>query len=405
MPDMKKHLKIGIAGCGIGGLTTGALLAQAGHTVTLFDQFDSPAHVGSGLMIQPVGLAVLHAVGAGDAVLAKGMKITEMRGHEARTGRNVLSTGYGKRFGLAISRPSLSDALYKVALQSGCIVEHSSTVTATSLSADKRMIILENGVQHGPFDLVVDASGVSSRLSKMKRTPLPYGALWGNVDWPNTDLPTTHLTQCYRRASKMAGILPIGSFPNETTSKTAVFWSLHRNGYENWRATPLDDWKAEAANLWPAFAPFLEQITSHDDLTMAQYNHGTLAKPFEDRLVFIGDAAHCTSPQLGQGANMALLDAYALAEMLREHTVQDALPAYAKSRRTHILTYQILSRIFTPMYQSDSRILPVIRDWVLAPLMLTPPAPWVARKLVCGDVIPPIKGLRIPLPHSFARSD
>lgn len=402
---MTKYLNIGIAGCGIGGLTAGALLAQAGHTVTIFDKFDSPAPVGSGLMIQPVGMAVLHAVGAGDTVLAKGKQVTEMRGHEAASGRNVLKTGYGKRFGLAINRPSLFDALYQVALQSGCRVQQSSTVVDTVLDTDKRIILLENGEREGPFDLVIDASGVTSQLSKMKRIPLPYGALWGTVDWPDmTDLPTTQLTQCYHQASKMAGILPIGTFPNEDTQKTAIFWSMHRNGYDNWRAAALDDWKAEAATLWPAFTPFLEQITSHNDLTMAQYNHGTLRKPFEDRLAFIGDAAHCTSPQLGQGANMALLDAYALVDMLRTRPISEALPAYAKARRTHILTYQILSRIFTPMYQSDSKTLPALRNWILAPLMLIPPAPWVARKLVCGDVIQPIQGHRVPLPRSFAKS-
>lgn len=401
---MEKHLNIGIAGCGVGGLTAGALLAQAGHTVTIFDRFDSPAPVGSGLMIQPVGMAVLHAVDAGDAVLAKGKKVTEMRGHEAASGRNVLKTGYGKRFGLAINRPSLFDALYQAALKSGCRVQQSSTVVDTVLDADKRMVVLENGESHGPFGLVIDASGVTSRLSKMERIPLPYGALWGTVDWPDTtDLPVTHLTQCYHRASKMAGILPIGTLPNDDTQKATLFWSMHRNGYNNWRATPLDDWKDEATTLWPAVAPFLEKITRHDDLTMAQYNHGTLKRVYDDCLAFIGDAAHCASPQLGQGANMALLDAYALVEMLRVHSVPDALPAYAKARRTHIQTYQILSRIFTPMYQSDSRILPMLRNWILAPLMLIPPAPWVARKLVCGDVIPPFQGQQVPLPpHSSA---
>ncbi|HCE21819.1 MAG TPA: FAD-dependent monooxygenase, partial [Hyphomonas sp.] len=48
--------KIAIAGAGIGGLAAAALLAQAGHDVTVYDQFDAPGPVGSGLILQETGL-------------------------------------------------------------------------------------------------------------------------------------------------------------------------------------------------------------------------------------------------------------------------------------------------------------------------------------------------------------
>jgi hypothetical protein len=55
---MARRLKVAVAGADIGGLAAAALMAEAGHEVALFDQFDSPRAVGSGLMIQPMGLAV-----------------------------------------------------------------------------------------------------------------------------------------------------------------------------------------------------------------------------------------------------------------------------------------------------------------------------------------------------------
>ena len=129
-------------------------------------------------------------------------------------------------------------------------------------------------------------------------------------------------------------------------------------------------------------------------MTMARYTHGTLRRPYGDRLAIIGDAAHRASPQLGQGANMALLDALALREALRRAEGMAALKLYAKARRWHVRTYQAMSRIFTPQYQSDSRILPILRDRVLFPLAMVPPMPRFLARLVRGDMLPPLGRLR-----------
>ncbi len=82
----------------------------------------------------------------------------------------------------------------------------------------------------------------------------------------------------------------------------------------------------------------------------------------------IGDSAHATSPQLGQGANMALLDALALTVALRDATdLPHAMQRYATMRRWHVRLFQWSSAVFTPFYQSDSRLLPLLRDHLLAP--------------------------------------
>jgi 2-polyprenyl-6-methoxyphenol hydroxylase-like FAD-dependent oxidoreductase len=163
-----------------------------------------------------------------------------------------------------------------------------------------------------------------------------------------------------------------------------------------WQAQPLGDWKAEAVALWPEFEPFLADITRHDQMTPASYTHGTLRHPYAPGLAFIGDAAHRASPQLGQGANMALLDALALSLALDREALDEALPLYARMRRWHVRLYQGMSAAFTPQYQSDSRTLPVLRDWFLAPVSLTPPLPRVLSRLVAGQLIPPLAGVNFP---------
>ena len=77
-----------------------------------------------------------------------------------------------------------------------------------------------------------------------------------------------------------------------------------------------------------------------------------------DRLVFLGDAAHATSPQLGQGANLAMIDAVTFADCVA--AAPDA--AYSAARRRHLNYYQFMTRALTPFFQSDSRLLAVVRD-------------------------------------------
>ena len=125
--------------------------------------------------------------------------------------------------------------------------------------------------------------------------------------------------------------------------------------FPRWQAQGLEPWKARVRALWPETASLLDTITAPEQMVMARYDHHTLALPFGRKLVFIGDSAHSTSPQLGQGANMALLDVLALTQALQENTdLPIALDSYARKRRLHVKLYQALSQVFTPFYQSDS---------------------------------------------------
>ncbi|EPX80662.1 FAD-dependent oxidoreductase [Litoreibacter arenae] len=386
--------KIAIVGAGIGGLTAAALLARQGHDITVFDQFAAPRPVGSGLVIQPVGQAVLAEIGALDAARAKGNPLRRMLGHEANSGLRVLDVTYdhdpeGANFGLAIHRASLFDVIHQAAQQAGVTVTPSHRVT----SYKNAYLHFDAHDPHGPFDLAVDSSGVSSPLSPIEAKPLPYGAIWGTVPWVECGLPQDQLTQTYRRANRMIGIMPSGTLPGSDIPQAAIFWSMPRDAHATWRETPLDEWHAEIAKLWPEATPIFRQVTRHDQMTMARYAHGTLRKPYAENLAIIGDAAHKASPQLGQGANMAMLDASALAKALAQHGLQDALPAYAMARRWHVRIYQAMSWAFTPQYQSDSRWLPTLRDHVLFPVSQLPPVPRLLTRLVRGDMIPPMASL------------
>lgn len=389
---MAPGLHIGVAGAGIGGLAAGIALTLAGHRVQVFDRFDAPRPVGSGLVVQPVGQAVLDWLGAGPAARALGVPIRVLHGIEARTGAGTLSVRYDAagrgRHGLGMHRAALFGVLFDRLSALGVPVVPSAEV----VDARDGALHLADGRALGPFDLIADALGAHSPLSPLVSCPLPYGALWTTLDWPETDLPVDRLSQRYLAARRMVGVLPIGRLPGDPAPKAAFFWSLRADALADWRAQGLAPWKAECLTLWPALAPFLAQITAPAQMVFAAYSHGTLRRPHGAGILHIGDSAHRASPQLGQGANMALLDAAALALAL-DQPLPDAPAAFTRHRRAHLALYQALSRFLTPQYQSDSAAIAFARDRIIAPIGRIPPFPRLLGAIAGGALIPPIAGL------------
>lgn len=261
------------------------------------------------------------------------------------------------------------------------------------------MLIGALGRRIGPFDLAIDATGARSLLKRrVARTaeprPLAYGAFWASLEWREPGFDSHALLQRYDRASVMIGVLPIGRVVADGPAMAAFFWSIKPDEAEAVRAEGLAAWKGRLLGLWPECAAYTNQISTFDQLALARYAHHTLAKPVGTRLAIIGDAAHATSPQLGQGANMALLDARALAQAIdTSNSVDAALEAYALARRWHVRVFQALSMMFTPFYQSDSRLLPFVRDRLVATIAKIPPAPQVLASMVAGTIVDPFTRL------------
>jgi 2-polyprenyl-6-methoxyphenol hydroxylase-like FAD-dependent oxidoreductase len=361
--------RIAIVGAGFAGLASATLLARAGHQVTVFEKFATPQAVGAGILIQPTGLAAMRTLGIYDDILAHGARVHNLSG-VSHKGRQVLDIRYERwqsgSFGVGLHRGALFSALWKSAAEADVKIVTGQEVTRLEELKD--------------YDLRVIADGANSQLRgqtglAFKDKLYPWGAVWAVLPDPERHYGST-LWQWCRQANQMLGIMPTGHAPRSSleTAETPVvslFWSLRADRFDEWRKAGLQAWKNSVLALNPACAELLANITSIDQLTWARY-HDIVMPSYHTEgdsgsTVIIGDAAHATSPQLGQGTNLALLDAVALAKCLATaSSIPSALAAYTQARKSHLHFYSQASRLLTPLFQSDLTVLPWFRDRLMA---------------------------------------
>lgn len=373
-----------VVGGGTAGAATAILLARDGHAVTLFERVADPGPVGAGILLQPTGMAVLEELGLLERTIAFGAPIRRLYGTRA-TGRRVLDVRYEDlapgAFGLGLHRGALFSLLWDALAPAGVAVRPGVGVDA--LAQDAGGVTLSAGNQAlGRFDLVVLADGTRSQLRpglpiSQQARPYPWGALWALVE--DAGEIRGELRQWFRGARQMLGLMPTGHAPgNPSQPMLSLFWSLPVATLPAWRARGLQAWKAEVRALAPIDA-VLDAVTDPSQLGFAEYADVRMRQWHHGRVVCLGDCAHATSPQLGQGANLALVDARVLAGCLRAGAgIADALARYTRERRAHLRYYQWASRWLTPFFQSNSRAAAAARDLALGPLCRTP---WVKGQM------------------------
>lgn len=355
---------VAVVGCGTAGAAAALLVARAGHDVTVLERVAEPRPIGAGIIVQPTGQAVLARLGLLERIAARASRLDRLF---LRTsgGRTLVDLHYAeidpRWCGLGVHRGVLFAALHdavrdepRVALHTGCAVR-AIRRDGARLYADDR----------GPFDLVIVADGTLSQLRDdhaRRDVAYPWGALWF-VTEARDGAFGRELYQVATGARQLYGILPTGLGPSGDAPIVSLFWSMRASQLDAWRTSDLEAWKTQVRAHDTRAAGVLDAIHAPEQLTFARYRDVTM-DPWHDRgVLYIGDAAHATSPQLGQGANLALVDAAALADAIAAApTLAAALPYYSRARRRHIAHYQAMTRLLTPLFQSDSRVLGLVRD-------------------------------------------
>lgn len=359
-------LEVGVVGCGVAGQAAATLLADAGHRVTVFERFAEPRPSGAGLLLQPTGLAVLRRLGLDEQAERLGARVDGLLGFN-HLKHTVLDLAYGDlhpaAYGLGIHRGVLFGLLHDRLRQSTARVITDAEIVDIVRDGGRATAVDKAGGRHGPFDLVVAADGTHSRLRERlmprARAPLyPWGCIWATVaDSRHIITAPAMLQQRVRGTTTMMGLLPVGQ------NKVTLFWSLPVEELEAGRSIDLEAWRLEALDLWPEAAALIEQAANAGDFARATYRHVALPRWNDGPVLFIGDAAHGTSPQLGQGANLGLLDAHALSQALAaSDDLAAALALFARRRGPPVRFYRQASHLLTPFFQSHQPLLGLARD-------------------------------------------
>ncbi len=401
----REALDVGIIGSGTAGSAAALLLARSGHRVTLYERVPEPEPIGAGIVLQPSGLYVLARLGLAEEIIQRGAPIHRLLCQTAR-GRTVVDLSYASVsesfYGLGMHRGVLFQSLH-AALKREPGVSLRCGVDVEALASEgplQSVVEAGTGVRHGPHSLIIVADGARSRLRESSALATsvrtyPWGALWFVGVDPEHRF-RDELYQVVDGTQRLFGLLPTGLGPEGNTQQVSLFWSIRCDQVDAWRREGLEPWKQQLLRYVPRADALLAQLEQPEQVLFSQYMDVVMRPWHTSNVVYLGDAAHAMSPQLGQGCNLALMDALVLAECISEEdSLPEALAAYDGRRRAHLGYYQFATRWLTPFFQSDYTPLGWLRDVFMGPACRLP---WVGRQMVlsmCGISLGPFSP---PLP-------
>lgn len=330
-------MKIVVLGAGIGGLTAALALSRRGRAVEVIESAPEIRAVGAGIWVPPNAMRVLDELGVGEAVRGAGIpleRITVMD-HRERELMVVRGEELVARFGsrtISIRRASLHEIL-AAALPAGALKLGKECV-GVSAKGERVVVELRDGAQH-ECDLLVAADGLRS---------VTRGAIF-----PRRDLRYSGQT-CFRGISTMTLPAPIARASAEVwgagvrlgaspVGPRDVYWYTTvplRAG----SALANDEAMALLRERFAAFPRWVREIFEAVEPSHVIQTDLSDLEPGDDwvrgRVALLGDAAHATTPNLGQGAAMAIEDGFVLARELEGAPIDEALRAYVEKRRARV---------------------------------------------------------------------
>ncbi len=361
-------LRVIVAGGATGGAGAALLLANAGARVTLLERVADPRAVGAGIALAENGLAVLEGLGFGEALARVGTPIAGVRVCDAR-GRTLMEPpvlGPGRPMRARMLRRSELNAMLLDAVRAHPNIEGRFGVELREAREDGRVVAVDGGAEQSlTADLVVGADGVRSRV----REGGDFGARLAPAGLARNE-----------EAWTPAGLFGSFALPDGTYFYASMGAAAARAALAS---RDLPALRAAWAGAYPPAGVILDAVERFDALLVNDVARVRCRRFVAGRLALVGDAAHAMPPNLGQGANSALVDGAVLVDSLRrEATLDAALAAYDARRRPAVTRVADTAARLGALAERTHPVERWLRDRVLLPVASRFTGPAAARAVL-----------------------
>ncbi|KAK4700958.1 hypothetical protein P7C70_g5282, partial [Phenoliferia sp. Uapishka_3] len=322
-------MKCIIVGAGMGGLTAATALRQQGYEVVVYERVSELRPAGSGISVWSNGVKVLNSLGLGKEIAKVGGMMESMSYREAKEGETYVELGLQPLYtrvhqrAYPVARTQLQRILLEGAGEKN--VHLSSAVVDYTVTPEGVSVTMADG-RTDSGDFLVVADGTHSKLRNkicQKVIPRRYA---GYVNWNGpvlmsemTDYVDTDCWTQFVGDGKRVAMMPMGD--------GGKFYFYFDASPERGPDIPLptaSGYKAELREHFAGWHPAVQRlidVVDESKIARAEIHDTdplpTLIDP-SGRALLIGDAAHATAPDLGQGGCQAMEDALVVALLLKK---------------------------------------------------------------------------------------
>lgn len=329
--------KVLIVGGGIAGLATAIALGRQGIAcdVVELQQDWKVYHVG--IVVQANFIRAMAALGIADQAVSAGYPFTDLvfqdlHGHVLAVlhGASLAGPDYPTRLGM--TRPALHAVLFAAASNAGARLYLATTFTQIEQGDDSVRVIFNDG-EVDDYDLVIGADGIYSqvRAHVFGKQFQPHFTGQGTWRYNVTRPPElTYSINC--RGEELprgkCGFIPL-------TQNSGYVWLVQHETNQRHAPQQLADLFRERLNACTGvMAQLREQICDAAQVVYRPLQVIMMPPPWYcGRVLLIGDAAHATTPHLGQGSAQAVEDAVVLGELLQRDVAVETLLREFMQRR------------------------------------------------------------------------
>ncbi len=355
-----------MVGGGPAGLVAAIAARHAGYEVTVYEQAPSFARIGGAVGVQSNGLRVLDALDILPRFLPH-IQLVERAVLEAPPGIQVTHADFREldiahnHFAVAL-RYDLQEVLLTTARAIGVEVAFDHRCTGAASAEERVTLRFENGIE-AESDLVFACDGVRSTVRESGKFRAHKRVI--NEAYLRLVAPIAHPTpdrmgEYWAIDGRRAGAFPL---PND---RTYVFCSVPLGEWNTIRAHRLHEWVESWKDFGEPIYPLLRSVREWGAAVYDELSDLRVDRWYDERVILLGDAAHAMTPNLGQGANSAMVDGLVLVNLLVEASSKggwrQAASRYQQLRKPFVTQLQRTALFGGQMAAWQSKYARAVRD-------------------------------------------